>query len=276
MDAREKLHRLRRKSRPLKRAAVNRERYLEKLSEAYFSHLGFKIWEREEGRTPMRAGAMEPLDHWFGMFSKNIGSFGSRRAPEAGELARDGLTAEQLRKKHRQHIRKFAGAAMLAFGLLAGATMTANALSRNPWRQQIMGESDDQINIFSEQEDAYQTGFTRREGYYELDYIPRGYIQKESHICGNSISKTYKKGNKLLVFESNLRDLNVYAMGFMVDSLRYHWGEAEVTCLSEKSNPENGIAICYMNEGIVTFEYIGMEQTELKKIIENLKFSEME
>ena len=43
MGAREKLHRLHRKSRPLKKAAVNRERYMEKLSDAYFSHLGCKL-----------------------------------------------------------------------------------------------------------------------------------------------------------------------------------------------------------------------------------------
>ncbi len=276
MGAREKLHRLQRNSRPLKKAAVNRERYMEKLSDAYFSHLGCKCWEREEGgRTPIKAGAMESLDHWFGNFSKNIGRFGSGLASEAGEMARGGLPEELLRRQRRQQVRKVAGAAVLAFGLLAGASMSVNALSSNPWKQQMEEQSDNRISIFSEQEDL-PPGPAQREGYYDLGYIPKGFVQKVSHIWGDNVSKTYRKGNKQLVFDNRLLNLNVYAAGFLADSFRYHWGEAEVTYLKERNEPGNGIAICYMNERIVTFSFIGVEQAELKKIVENLKFFETE
>ena len=102
--AREKLYRLKKRSRPLKQVKVKREQYMEKLSETYFSHLGFKSWEEtEKGRPPMRAGSTAPLDFWFSRFSKNIGRIGSHRAPEAGVLAQGGPSAELLRKRYRRH-----------------------------------------------------------------------------------------------------------------------------------------------------------------------------
>ncbi|MDE7297820.1 MAG: DUF4367 domain-containing protein [Lachnospiraceae bacterium] len=277
MVAREKLYRLKKRSRPLKQVKVKHERYMEKLSETYFSHLGFKSWEETEKRKPpMRAGSTTPLDFWFGRFSKNIGRIGSHRAPEAGVLAQGGPSAELLRKRYRRQVRRITGAAVLTVGLLAGATMSANALFHSPWQHQITEEDDDRIKIFSEHEDAAEGVIPAgRKGYYYPDYVPKGYVWRESWSYGDNISRTYKNGEKQLVFEYFSRNESTFFTDWDVEVGRYNWGEAEVICMGEEDDPENGVAICYMPDGIVTLIYTDLEQAELKKIVENLKFFEI-